>query len=834
MKPELELFLKDRKTFVPPCGPLQCKICAVGEQPGRKEVFKRTPFVGPAGILFDGNLQDARIPRSEIYITNVIKDLDQPLNKYIIAPTKSGMPPTITPMGENYIEVLRDELSKCTANVFIAVGNVPLFALTSRWGITSWRGIPIESTLLPGRKVVPIIHPASYTDEKLWKNPSAYLNKHLIIMDLKTAKEQSEFPEIRREDRKIIIKPSFHETMEYLEKCHQLGHDNHIIDYDIEITNMELANISFAFSPNLAMSIPFTAPGGDYFPPNQEAEIMLKIAEMMKDQQMTKRGQFIIFDSHFLLRKYGIRTYNLHDTMIAQKILYPEFRVGLDFITSMWTDIPYYKKDGKFWLKGIGTFEQGWIYNGYDSISCADAHPKQMKTLEAQGNIATYNRQRALISPLTYMMERGIKVDVEGMKKEYDDYGTEIEILTEALHKVVGYPLNPDSPKQVANYFYIEKELPTYKKEGKTTTDEKALIRIARKGYPEAQLILDIRRAGKRRSTYLDPAKIDEDGRIRCAYNPVGTRYSRLSSAKNIFGTGGNQQNWPDDMLKYLIADEGYIFYSLDLSNFENRIVAYVGNIAEMISCFERGEDVHALTGALISGLPYEEVKQQNKDDIFVPIGDGKHTWRFWGKKCNHELNYDVGYKKFSLVLEIPEREGKVFYDKYHRAYPGVRGGFQAYVKAELAKNRTLINLMGRRVVFLGKWGDDLFRDAYSCIPQGTCGDVINERGINFIYYNQQWFKSIELLNQVHDSIGFQAPLSIPLIQHAEMLIKIKQNLETPLKWKDREFVIPADLTLGYNMSKASGQEIKGKEFSTNVETLAKTLKERIIRLDNK
>jgi len=144
------------------------------------------------------------------------------------------------------------------------------------------------------------------------------------------------------------------------------------------------------------------------------------------------------------------------------------------------------------------------------------------------------------------------------------------------------------------------------------------------------------------------------------------------------------------------------------------------------------------------------------------------------------------------------------------------------------------VNLMGRRVIFLSKWDDSLFKEAFSCIPQGTCGDVINERGINFVYYNQQWFKPIELLNQVHDSIGFQVPLSIPLREHAEMLIRIKKNLETPLKWKDKEFVIPVDLTLGYNMSKAAGEEIKGKEFSTDIETLAKTLEERIDKLNAK
>ncbi len=46
---------------------------------------------------------------------------------------------------------------------------------------------------------------------------------------------------------------------------------------------------------------------------------------------------------------------------------------------------------------------------------------------------------------------------------------------------------------------------------------------------------------------------------------------------------------------------------------------------------------------------------------------------------------------------------------------------------------------------------------------------------------------------QVHDSIKFQIPLSLGWKRHAEMLIKIKQSLEQPLKTHyGREFVIPA------------------------------------------
>jgi len=82
----------------------------------------------------------------------------------------------------------------------------------------------------------------------------------------------------------------------------------------------------------------------------------------------------------------------------------------------MHTDIPYYKADGKQWMKmQAGTWEQWWNYNGMDALVPVDVLPKQLKVLEKQGNLQTYDRQRRLIEPLIYMSERGIRIDVQGM-----------------------------------------------------------------------------------------------------------------------------------------------------------------------------------------------------------------------------------------------------------------------------------------------------------------------------------------------------------------------------------------------------------------------------------
>ena len=48
-------------------------IMLVGEQPGDKEDLAGEPFVGPAGRLLDGALEEAGIDRRQVYVTNAVK-----------------------------------------------------------------------------------------------------------------------------------------------------------------------------------------------------------------------------------------------------------------------------------------------------------------------------------------------------------------------------------------------------------------------------------------------------------------------------------------------------------------------------------------------------------------------------------------------------------------------------------------------------------------------------------------------------------------------------------------------------------------------------------------
>ena len=441
-----------------------------------------------------------------------------------------------------------------------------------------------------------------------------------------------------------------------------------------------------------------------------------------------------------------------------------------------------------------------------------------------------------------YMSERGIKIDIAGMMEEKKESQEKLDKCIENLHREVGYEINHNSPQQMMNYFYNELGIKAYKKRNTKgvyaeTSDVDAMKRISRrniKGSVAAQIMLDIRGLAKRISTYLNIGKVDKDGRYRSSYKPVGTETGRISSGETIFSTGGNQQNWPHDLLRYFCFDEGYVGYSIDLSQIENRIVAYVGGITSQISAFEQGIDLHKLTASVILGKPYDQI---SSIDGSSPLGDGRQSERYWGKKGNHAVNYDVSYVTFGLKNEVPEGEAKFILNKIHRGYPEIRNGYHQTIQQMLIDNRTVTSLMGRKRLFLGpivpsypntpkNACQNTYREGYAQLPQSTTADKINEQGLGYIYYRQDLFKHVELLTQIHDSVVFQIPLSLSWVNHAVIINLIKASLEQPLHWHNMEIKTPCDVAVGLNMCKEEMIELKSKEVPSNRFHLASKLED--------
>lgn len=260
-------------------------------------------------------------------------------------------------------------------------------------------------------------------------------------------------------------------------------------------------------------------------------------------------------------------------------------------------------------------------------------------------------------------------------------------------------------------------------------------------------------------------------------------------------------------------SDPGYLIYSLDLAQAENRVVAYTSPEPNMIKAFEAKIDIHRYTGSMIQSLI------EGKTVLPKDVTD---EYRQKGKKSNHGLNYQMGYKEFALHNQMPEAEAQQICDAYHAAYPGVAQGWAAQLEL-LRKTKTLEGVwlktkgvpeewcLPRKRTFRaplilsdGKLNRDLLKEASSFIPQNAVAEGVNLRGILFVYFNQDKFASVEILNQVHDSLVFQIPLSAGFNYHAEVINAIKASLEQPITWKETEFSIPVDIEVGLNLKDMS------------------------------
>lgn len=136
-------------------GPRRAKILFVGEQPGNEEDLTGKPFVGPAGRLFDGALEEAGIDRKQTYVTNVVKHFKwEPRGKRRIHKKPNAQEiNACRPWLEAEIALMKPQ-------VIVALGATAAQALLgAQFRVTKQRGEFLESTLAP--YVMATVHPSS-------------------------------------------------------------------------------------------------------------------------------------------------------------------------------------------------------------------------------------------------------------------------------------------------------------------------------------------------------------------------------------------------------------------------------------------------------------------------------------------------------------------------------------------------------------------------------------------------------------------------------------------------------------------------------------------------
>lgn len=136
-------------------GPHQAEVMMVGEQPGDAEDQAGRPFVGPAGKLLERALEEAGIPRKQVYLTNVVKHFKwEPRGKRRIhAKPNAAEIAACRPWLETEITLVRPR-------VLVCLGSTAAQALIGRsFKVSRQRGEFVTSSLAP--RVIATVHPSS-------------------------------------------------------------------------------------------------------------------------------------------------------------------------------------------------------------------------------------------------------------------------------------------------------------------------------------------------------------------------------------------------------------------------------------------------------------------------------------------------------------------------------------------------------------------------------------------------------------------------------------------------------------------------------------------------
>jgi len=828
-------------------GPPDARIVVVGEAPGAVEDQTGIPFSGPSGELLDQMLEKAGTRRRDCYVTNVVK-YRPPFNKLQLL---KDIGHTI----EEGIPQLWDEIYAKKPNIIIALGNLSLYALTGKGklvrdkktgnfrkltGITTYRG-SILTSLQGNFKVMPTIHPAallrSASEGVVQEKATSHSARLYIQHDLNRAVEQSKFPEFKLPKRTLEIARSRIDLWRFLELYKGLTD----VSVDIEVLHAIPVCVALSFNEWHAISIPlldvWKLMGKESGISDGEFDAMWRmVAELLTNPSINVIGQNYKFDDTKLRKPCGIVTRNVFfDNLLAAHALHCELPKSQAFLTSVYTEEPYYKDEGKeFDLKRSPT-EQLFYYNAKDAAVAFEIYlclKEAMQSIVVPGFPNWYDEFF-----VSYVMKlhdlyrdiegEGFPVNEEARLVMIKDYKERIRVNQKRLEEIAGWNVNVASPKQVALLLYKDFELPNRTgRKGKnddgtpkSSTSEETLVALQanvckREDHKEAiDLILRVRGYRKAVGTYME-APCDFDRRMRTSIRIAGTETGRSSNTKLgpperpielglAYQTMSKHGEMGKELRTMFIADQGHIIFEFDLSQAEARIVALLGRSDATLELFNK-TDIHKLTSTMIFGLPMERITKEI---------------RFVGKTVRHAGNYDMrkrrlmelvntDAKKYGInITPLSEWKSGQILDKFHDFSPWIRGVFHKEIVEALENNNMmLVNPFGRQRTFNDWWGEDLWKEAYAQLPQSTVADHIKKAALRI----RARVSGIRIVVEAHDALVFMIPFAF-VEAYARI---IKEELERPIDFSRctlsrGELIIPCEAKYGQNYKELKDFDLK-------------------------
>lgn len=463
------------------------------------------------------------------------------------------------------------------------------------------------------------------------------------------------------------------------------------------------------------------------------------------------------FDMPYLSKRLGINVYHHEDTLLmhfALDNLAGEH--GLKPLARRWLRAADWDSDAKSYLKHGAYFEnipreKLYKYNLFDTVYTYKLYKYFKSMIDKAPDF--YKHRMRVTRVLHDVQMNGVAVSFTALDELEEKYSRQCDEHLVILKKLAGDDFNPQSPKQIAEYFaskgvsspsFDAKHLKKLKRAGKEPEFIDALLAYRYAAKVIGSFIANVRR------------KRGEDKRIHPYYLPHGAKTGRLSAKGPAIQTMGRDSG----IKRALIAAPGCKIISCDYSQAELRTVAELADDTAMIAAFQPGAP-DFFDDLMTKIWPEEFPTIEAYEDFKHEQPKNAKNRRALVKSVVYGLNYGRGIADIATELEKPFEEAKYVVDQYLGAYPGLRNWQQ---KVRHSVGRKEENYM-RRTKF-GMTYNPLFvpdadyastqNEALAFVPQSTANDICLNAAIKINEQVGQY--GAKLIGLVHDATYVECP----------------------------------------------------------------------------
>lgn len=499
------------------------------------------------------------------------------------------------------------------------------------------------------------------------------------------------------------------------------------------------------------------------------------------------------FDMPYLSKRLGINVYHHEDTLLMHFVLDNlAGEHGLKPLARRWLRAADWDSDAKSYLKGGAHFEnipreKLYKYNLYDVVYTYKLYEYLLPMLKSSGKYDYYRYRMRVTRVLHDVQMNGVAVSFTALDELEEKYKRQCDEHLVILKKLAGEDFNPQSPKQIAEYFaskgvsspsFDSDHLKKLRREGKETEFIDALLAYRYAAKVIGSFIANVRR------------KVGEDGRIHPYYLPHGAKTGRLSAKGPAIQTMGRDSG----IKRALVAEPGNKIISCDYSQAELRTVAELADDKAMIAAFQPGapdffDDL--MTKIWPEEFPtieaYEAFKHEHPKTA--------KNKRALVKSCVYGLNYNRGVPAIATALEQPLEAAQHVVDQYLGSYPGLRD-WQKRVKhsvgrkEEDSERRTKFGLTFNPLFVPDANYASTQNEALAFVPQSTANDICLNAAIKINEQVGQY--GAKLIGLVHDATYVECPEET--IEECSRMMEREMSKAATLVFNRVPFVAEAEI----------------------------------------